>query len=412
MSLRRILLSAPILSLASIAHAAAAAAPANAHAAATATPDLPERLVDLLLERVGVSTTGGNTATHWSIFAGVLVVAWFTRKFVTTAVFAVLKRLAAQTETTLDDKLFPALEDPFKSMVFVIGSYAALKVLRMPAPLSHLVDVAYKIAFPVVIFWGILRTIDAVIEHLGELAKKKGMGIAAFLPLIKKTVIVLSVVVGALTVIQGFGYDVKTFLTGLGIGGLAFALAAQDTLANLFGSLVVAVDQPFRVGDFVQIGSHTGTIEDIGMRSTKVRTAARTLIALPNRMVANEAIVNFSRMPQRRIDETVGLTYDTTPEQMERFLPDLRKLLRDDPDLHTESIWVCFAGYGDSSLNVEIIYFTASPSWEKHLEIKERINLKIMRLVADHKLAFAFPTRTLQLDAGSINALRPPAARA
>ena len=407
MSLRRLLLSAPILCLATLAHAAATAAVTPAHGAVAATPDLPERLVDLLLAKFGVSSNG-NTPTHWTIFACVLIISWILRKFVTTAIFAVLKRLAAHTETTFDDRLFPALEEPFKSLVFVMGSYAALKVLRMPPALSHAVDVTYKVAFPIVIFWGVLRTIDAVVEHLGAVANKKGLGIAAFLPLIKKTVIVLFVIVATLTIIESFGYDVRTFLTGLGIGGLAFALAAQDTLANLFGSLVVAVDQPFRVGDFVQIGAHTGTVEDIGMRSTKVRTAARTLIALPNRTVANEAVINFSRMPQRRIDQTLGLSYDTTPEQMEQFLADLRNLFQADPDLHRESIWICFSGYGDSTLDIEMIYFTASPSWEKHLEIKERINLKIMRLVAARRLSFAFPTRTIQLDPGTVRAIRAP----
>jgi MscS family membrane protein len=188
---------------------------------------------------------------------------------------------------------------------------------------------------------------------------------------------------------------VKAILAGLGIGGLAFALAAQDTLANIFGAIVVAVDQPFRVGEVVRIGASEGRVEDIGLRSTKIRTLSRTVISVPNKTVAAEAITNRSRFPHRQIDQTLGFTYDTTPEQLEAMAAELRALLRADPGVHPDVIVVSFANFGASALELQLTWFTADFDWVKHMEARDRINLKIMRAVAARGLAFAFPTTTV-----------------
>jgi MscS family membrane protein len=376
---------------------AADAASLPAGSSSGRAPDLLEHLVDSLLERIGLESSG-NTMAHWGIFVGLLIASWFLRNVVTTGIFKILQHFASKTETTLDDKLFPALESPTKGLIVVLGSFAAFKVLKLSPTLDGLLLDLFRIAFPAVIFWGIIKAISAIVDHLGEVAREKDMGIAAFLPLIKRTVIIVFILLAALTIIQSFGYDVKTFLAGLGIGGLAFALAAQDTLTNLFGSFVIAIDRPFHVGDSVQIGAHVGTVEDIGMRSTRLRTPSRTLIAIPNKTVASDAITNFTRMPQRRVDQTISLNYDTKPEQMEGILADLRALLKSDPEVHQQTVIVNFTSYAASSLDIQIAYFASNPDWTKHLELRERINLKIMRAVAARGLAFAFPTQTIQLE--------------
>ena len=245
---------------------------------------------------------------------------------------------------------------------------------------------------------GLLRAINAVVDHLNEVGDQRGLGLQHFMPLIKKSLGVVFAVLAAITIAQRMGIDVKAFIAGLGIGGLAFALAAQDTLSNFFGSLVVAVDRPFRVGEFVRIGSAEGTVEDIGLRSTKLRTGARTQVVIPNKMVANEIVTNLSRMPQRRVDQTIGLTYHTTPVQMQALLEDIRGLLRADPEVHQQLIAVNFTGYSESSLDIGIVYFAANPDWQKHLDLRERGNLRIMRAVAARGLSFAFPTQTLHVE--------------
>ena len=375
---------------------AAAAAVATGHGAPR-PPQFIEHLVDVTLQRFDAKSSG-NTATRYLIAALFLVLAVLLRHLVTKVVFGFLKRLAEHTETTLDDKLFAALEAPAATLVVVVGAVCALQALKFSESTDHALGYLYTVAFSLVFFWLVMRAFNTVLDHLHEVALERKMGIAAFMPWIKKSLISIFIVFGALLIAQSLGADVKAFLAGLGIGGLAFALAAQDTIANIFGSVVVALDQPFKIGEFVQIGASSGTVEDIGLRSTKLRTPARTLIVIPNKTVAGDAITNFSRMPQRRVEQKIGLTYGTSPEQMEGILEDIRRILREDPDVHQETIVVSFADYAESALDIQIIYFAANPDWTKHMGLRERINLKIMRAVAARGLSFAFPTQTLHVD--------------
>jgi MscS family membrane protein len=339
-----------------------------------------------------------STRFHWIACGIIIVLAILLRHVVTKIVFHQLKKLAAKTETTLDDKLFPALEGPADLLVLVLGIFAALTVLPLSARVDRLVTNAATISVLVVLTWALIRAGGAVLVHLEEIAHEKQMTVATFMPLIKKTLFVAAVVLALLVIAQSLGWPVMGLLGAAGIGGLAFALAAQDTIANLFGSFVVVMDHPFRVGDVVRIGTAEGRVEDIGLRSTKIRTAARTLIVIPNKTVASESITNFTRMPQRRVDQTIGLTYDATPDQVQTIAEDIRQLLRGDPGVQTDSVLVHFASYGDCSLNIQIVYFAVDPDWGRHMDLRERINLKIMRAVAARGLEFAFPTQTVLLD--------------
>jgi MscS family membrane protein len=369
-----------------------------------AKPVAHEALSDTMLDRTVAwvqslfkTEHGGNAIGHF-VAAGLLfLAAILLRRVITHVIFAWLRRLAAKTTTTLDDKLLPAIETPAAWLVFIFLVFAGLRVLVLPAWAAAWIGDGFDLAWVTVMFWGLLRALYAVVDHVSESGGERGVTLRHFAPLIKKTLIVIVVLLGALTIAHRIGINVGAFLAGLGIGGLAFALAAQDTIANFFGSLVVAMDHPFRVGEYVSIGAAEGTVEDIGLRSTRLRTGARTQIIIPNKTVASEIVTNFSRMPQRRVEQKVGLTYGTTPEQMQAFLGDVRGILRADPAVHQGFIAVYFAGYGESSLDVQIAYFAADPDWSRHMELRERINLKIMQAVAARGLSFAFPTQTLHV---------------
>jgi MscS family membrane protein len=376
---------------------AAAAAVASRSLAAPRAPDLLEHLVDVVLELFDVKSSG-NTPTHYIIAALFMVGAFLLRRVVTTVIFGLLKRWAAKTETTLDDKLFPALEGPVAALISVVGTVAALKVLKLSETSDRAVGYASTVVFSLVFFWMLLRAFNAVLDHAHEVATEKQLGIAAFMPWIKKSLLVIFVVFGVLMIAQSLGADVKAFLAGLGIGGLAFALAAQDTIANVFGSVVVAIDQPFKLGEYVKVGSHEGTVEDIGLRSTRLRTPARTLITVPNKTMASESINNLSRMPQRRVDQSLGLTYATTPDKMEAVLGDLRALIEAEPGVAKDFVVVRFSSFGAYSLDIQVIYFTADPDFRKHMVLRERLNLGFMRAVEARGLSFAFPTQSLQFE--------------
>jgi len=359
-------------------------------------PDFLEHLVDSMLEAFNVPSSG-NTATHYIISALFLVGALLLRHIVTKGVFGVLKKFAERTETTLDDKLFPALEQPAAAFVMVTGVFAALKVLKLSATADDAINYGSTIAFSMVIFWALLRAFGALLDHAHEVALGRQMSIAAFMPWIKKTLITIFVLFGVLLVVQSLGFDVKAALAGLGIGGLAFALAAQDTLANVFGSIVVAIDQPFKLGEVVQIGANTGTVEDIGLRSTKLRRPDRSLVIVPNKTVASETITNLSRFTQRRAEQVISLTYDATPQQLSEIVVELRNLLLAEPEIDGSSVQVFFRDFNQSSLDIVLAYNSKGPDFIKHMELRQRLNLTIMRLVTERGLFFAYPTQTLHL---------------
>lgn len=334
---------------------------------------------------------------HWIACGIVLLAAILLRHVITNVIFFYLKKLAAKTETTLDDKLFPALEDPVAMLVMVAGIFAALTVLQLSERVDNLIGNGTTIAVLGVFLWGFIRAGGAVLDHLEEIAHEKQMTVATFMPLIKKTLYVVVVIIGGIVIADSLGAKVGALLTSLGIGGLAFALAAQDTIANLFGSLVVVMDQPFRVGDTVKVGANTGTVEDIGLRSTKIRLVDHSLAVIPNKSVATEAIVNLSRFTQRRIEQVIGLTYDTRPEQMEAVVEEIRQLVLREADINPASVMVYFRDYSESSLDIWLAYVVKSSDFEQSLRVKQRLNLAIMRAVEGRGLAFAFPTQTMHL---------------
>lgn len=368
-----------------------------AKSATTRAPDLLEHIVDVVLQWFHVKT-GENTTTHMVICCLFLAAAILLRRLVTTIIFNLLKRLAAKTETTLDDKLFPALEAPVATFVMVTGIFAALKVLKLSETVDRSIGYGSTVAFSLVIFWGLLRAFNAILDHASEMAKERQMGVAAFMPWIKKTLVALFVVIGVLITIQSLGYNVSTILSGLGIGGLAFALAAQDTIANLFGSLVVAIDQPFKVGETVKIGANTGTVEEIGLRSTKIRLVDKSLVVIPNKLVSSEAITNLSRFTQRRIEQVIGINYDATPEQLRFIVEDIRQCILAEAAVDTNSVMVFFRDLSASSLDLWIVYVAQGPDFQQSLALKQRVNLEIMRLVAARGLTFAFPSSVMNLD--------------
>jgi MscS family membrane protein len=401
------LLLAAVLPLAAedqSADAAQHAANSTAVAAAVATgqptvrtPDFLEHLVDSVLSTFNVRTSE-NTVTHYVIAALFLVGAVLLRRAVTNIIFHYLKKLAAKTETTLDDKLFPAMEQPTATFIMVTGIFSALKVLKLSENTDHYLAAGSTVAFSLVIFWGLLRALDALLDHAHEIAREKQMGVAAFMPWIKKSIVAIFVVLGVLLTVQSLGYNVSTILQGLGIGGLAFALAAQDTIANLFGSIVVAIDQPFKVGETVKIGASTGTVEDIGLRSTKIRLTDKSLVVIPNRTVSNEAIVNLSRFTGRRVEQVFGLTYDAKPAQLEALVDEMRSLIKAEAEVNAADTHVYFRDLNASSLDIWVVYVAKQPDFAKHMALRQRINLAIMRAVEARGLSFAYPTTVMHLD--------------
>jgi len=351
-------------------------------------------LSDLMRVEVGDNSTRQIVASF-----GILLAALVLRKAVLVFAFASLRKVARRTSWKYDDKLIQMLESPISTLVLVVGFFLAITTLTLPAGVDLFVLRAFQAATLTVVFWAFLRFVELISDVMAETAREKEMAIYHFIPLLKKAARVFLVIIGVILVIQNLGYSVGSLLTGLGIGGLAVALAAQESLGNFFGSVSIAADRPFKVGDWIQVGDKVdGDVEEVGLRSTRVRTWAKSQLTIPNKVLANEIIENWSRMPKRRVKQVVGVSYETSPEDMEGLVDDIRQLLREDPDVHQEFILVNFTDFGSSSLDILVYYFTVSTRWLEHMDVRQRINLKIMRAVKARGLSVAFPTRTLYFE--------------
>ncbi|MEZ4466341.1 MAG: mechanosensitive ion channel family protein [bacterium] len=216
--------------------------------------------------------------------------------------------------------------------------------------------------------------------------------------LLRKTLRVLVVAIGVVFVLQNLNVDVTGLLAGLGIGGLALALAAKDTAANLFGSITILIDQPFYVGDWIQAAGVEGTVVEIGLRSTRVRTFYDSEVSVPNSTLAVANIDNYSRRNYRRFKTNLCIGYESTPEQVQAFVEGVRALIARHPDTRKDYYEVHFTGYGDSWLEVLLYTFFQVGSWSQELQARQHLLLEIKRLAADVGVSFAFPTRTLHIE--------------
>jgi MscS family membrane protein len=216
-------------------------------------------------------------------------------------------------------------------------------------------------------------------------------------PLGRKT---LKAVIGGLALLaalDSFGFDVTALIAGLGVGGLAFALAAQKTLENLFGGATLLADRPVRVGDFCRFGDQLGVVEEIGMRSTRIRTLSRTLIAVPNAEFSSLQLENFAARDKILFKPRLGLRYETTPDQLRYVLVEVRRMLYAHPKIDDDPARVRFVNFGDFSLDLDIWAYVLATDFNEYLEIAEDLNLRIMDIVSESGTGFAFPSSTTYL---------------
>ncbi|MBT3584302.1 MAG: mechanosensitive ion channel family protein [Halobacteriovoraceae bacterium] len=217
-------------------------------------------------------------------------------------------------------------------------------------------------------------------------------------PLFRKTAKFFVVAIGFIFIGDSLTLDMKSIIAGLGIGGLAFALAAKDTIGNIFGSLTVLLDRPFRIGDWVHIdGTVEGMVEEVGLRSTRIRTFYDSLITLPNGRLTNAHIDNYGQRKYRRFTTKVGVQYDTSPEKLEEFCQGIRQIIKDHEFTRKDYFHVYFNGFNNSSLDILVYVFWQVPNWAKELEEKHRFLMDILKLGNKMGIDFAFPTQTIHL---------------
>ena len=275
-----------------------------------------------------------------------------------------------------------------------------LDILDLHAKLEKYVSLGIEILQAYLFIRLAYKLADAVGAFMQRAAEKTETTLDdQLVPLARKTLKLLVVIVGTLTTLQGFGFHVVSLLAGLGLGGLALALAAQDTAANVFGSITIFLDQPFQIGNLVRIGDTEGVIEEIGFRSTRIRTAYSSVVTLPNSVVAKEKIDNLGLRKNFRTRWVLGVTYDTSPERLSGFIDTIQYMLHQHPKVLKEDIRVYFNNLGDFSLQILVQFFIAPvPLPKDELLIQQEILFEIMKLAEKLDVSFAFPTQTIQLE--------------
>jgi MscS family membrane protein len=311
----------------------------------------------------------------------------------------ILYKLVQKTSTSVDDEVLEAIKKPIDFLFVIIGINFALTVLFLDDEIVAMIDKFIRSGFIVVVFWSVINILNHLSVNIYKVTNKFGDKINAdFSNFIVKSIRFFILILGFIAVLQEWGYNVSGFIASLGLVGMAFALAAKDTAGNLFGSLVIFTDKPFKIGDWIKTPAVEGTIENVGIRSTKVRTFAQALVSVPNGTLANSAILNWSKMGKRRVKTTLGLTYGTQGETLEMIIEEIKEMLKNDPDIHQDTIHIYFSAFGESSLNIFCYYFTKSTNWAEFMRVREKTYLSIMKIVEKNGSSFAFPTQTLHIE--------------
>jgi MscS family membrane protein len=358
-------------------------------------------LTDMLAILTGMLEQSGPRGLlwwQWLSLVGGAVVSLVVGVLLSRVARRVLAKAARRTTMTFDDRVLERIGGPV-TLAFALGlARLGLPWLLLRGPAEQLAHQALRGLFLADLLWLFWRLVDATAEVAWDSAwSREHPASRALIPLVRRAGKAVVAVAAALLLLSALGYPVTSLLAGLGIGGLALALASQKTVENLFGAFSLGVDQPFREGDFVRIDDLVGTVESLGLRSTKIRTLDRTVVSIPNGKLAEMRLETFAARDRLRLACTVGLVYGTTADQMRCVLEGLEAVLRTHPKIWTESVIVRFKELGASSLDIEVMAWFTTSDWPEFLLIRQETLLAFMKVVEEAGTSFAFPTRTVHL---------------
>ena len=335
---------------------------------------------------------------QWLAIPVFLAVAVLVGALLGWATRLVLGHLAARTRTEWDDRLVHRVAAPL-NLLWTIAVFTALRpALDLDAEAAEVVSRVLRSATIFGVFWAGFRSVDLAIDAAAAAPwAKVNQGLSGVLPLGRKLGKIVLLAIGLVAVLSELGFQVASLLAGLGIGGVALALAAQKTVENLFGSVAIGIDQPFRVGDFVKIEDVTGTVETIGMRSTRIRTLDRTLVTFPNGKLADVKAETFAARDRLRLLANLALSYDTTAAQLRAVLAGIEKALLAHPRIWQDGVSVRLTEFRESSLNVEVMAWLQLTDWNAFTRERQELYLRFMQAVEEAGTRLAFPTRIVHV---------------
>lgn len=336
---------------------------------------------------------------YTSLSIVILLLIFFFRKGITRYFFTLLLKVSKHWLNGLFVQLKSAFERPVEGLLVIFGIYIFLRLFPY---VDHTNGFFVHLERSSVIFmvgWGLFNLSSSSSLLFAKMNDKFDLKIDSILiPFFSKAIRFIVVAISFSIIAQEFGYDVNGFVAGLGIGGLAFALAAKDALANFFGGIIIITEKPFTIGDWVWTPSVEGTIEDISFRSTKIRTFAQALVTVPNATLAKEAITNWSKMGKRQISFNLRLTYETSREKIKSVIFQIELELRNNNEIHQDTIFVNFDQYKENGFELFLYFFTNTTDWGEYLNVKEAVNLAILDILDREGVAIALPTQKLLVD--------------
>jgi MscS family membrane protein len=340
-----------------------------------------------------------DAVTPWFAAAGVVLGAFIAGVLLARLIRGAMTRMAARTSAEWDDVLVANFGGPLGTGLALIAIWSSLAWLRIDPRARGVVEAILTLVTTLTVAWLVFRIIDAGREILSKRSWAAQPSARSLLALMARILKMILLIIALITGLALLGVPVASLVAGLGIGGLAIALAARSTLENLFGTISIGVDQPFREGDFVRIGGEVlGTVEAIGLRSTRVRSLDRTIVTIPNGQLADARTETFAARDRIRFHAIIGVVYGTTGAQLREILAGFERVLREHPRIWPDPVNVRFQQFGASSLDIEVMCWFQVTDWGKEfLPIRQEILLAFMELVERSGSSFAFPTRTVHL---------------
>ena len=337
----------------------------------------------------------GNTVSAWAAALGITMGIFLLGKVLNWIMGNVIHKAAARTSSRLDDFVVGTMDKPLVVIFTALGLRIAVETLTLADGLVQFVENAIQATVVLAVTWMIVRFFHAFVRNiLQPLAERTDSNLDdQLLPILQRWGSVGIWILGVILALDNAGFDVAAFMAGLGIGGLALAMAAKDTVSNIFGGFTIFADRPFALNDRVRVAGFDGTVTDIGIRSTRLRTLDGCEVTIPNHSFSDSPVENVTREPTRKVVLNLGLTYDTPPEGMRRAMEILATIAEEHAASVTDETRVAFNGYGDFAMNVLFIYYIRKEA--DILDTQTSVNLAILERFNAGGLEFAFPTQTI-----------------
>jgi small-conductance mechanosensitive channel len=336
---------------------------------------------------------GGNAVIQWLLAVVVVVLALLVLKILIGFVKSRVKRISAMTSTGWDDGIVDTLEATRTWFLLAMSLYAGTFVLDLPERTRSIVQTLAVLALLLQGALWLSKLLKFSIEHYMKKRRESDPGLATAVSALSfiGNLILWSVVV--LLALENVGVDVTALVAGLGVGGIAVALAAQNILGDLFASLSIVLDKPFVLGDFIIVGDQMGSVEKVGLKTTRVRALSGEQLIFPNTDLLQSRVRNFKRMAERRVVFTVGVTYETPQAKVATIPEMIRNIVESQEQVRFDRSH--FKEFGDFSLNVETVYYVLVPDYNVYMDVQQAINLALFEAFAAKGIEFAYPTQTL-----------------